>query len=327
MASFCRTLTASSCAFTLLAGCGADMRGSASVAVPENQGEPGAATMPPESAKPHNGPKLALAPVLRDQAYGTSPRQVLDLYLPNSPNPAPLVIFIHGGRWFRGGKEQAEEYGRINALIAAGFAVATINYRYSTMAIWPAQQDDVLAAIGWLRSRHQAFRIDPERLALWGQSSGAHMALMTAAYLASRDDRSLSAVVAWFPPSDLAGLRQDRIDDTVPGANEAEQEPTPESLLIGAPVTSAPDLANAASPAHVLAALPARVRLPAILLVHGTADPAVSPLQSQRLYQTLKARPGTVAQLREVSKGQHGGAGFEAETAPSVDFILAGLPK
>ncbi len=303
------------------------MRRAGSVAIPVKPSGADAVAMSPESARSPNGLQPNPAHVLRDQAYGTDPRQVLDLYLPDSASPVPLVIFIHGGRWFRGGKEQAEEYGRIKAMIAAGFAVATINYRYSTTAIWPAQQDDVLAAINWLRSRHREFRLDTERLALWGQSSGAHMALMTAAYLAGGNDPSLRAVVAWFPPSDLLRLRQDRIDDNVPGANEAEQEPTPESLLIGAPVASATDLALAASPAHRLAALPAQVPLPPILLVHGTADPAVSPLQSQRLYQALKARPGTIAQLRDVPQGQHGGPGFEAETVPSVQFLLSRLRK
>jgi acetyl esterase/lipase len=74
-----------------------------------------------------------------DAQYGVDARQALALYVPVGRHNVPLVVFIHDGRWFRGGKEQAADYGRFNAMLAAGFAVATINYRYSTTAIRPAQ--------------------------------------------------------------------------------------------------------------------------------------------------------------------------------------------
>lgn len=292
-----------------LAGCHADTPAPVSVSTPS-----------------HKRP-VAPVPALRDMAYGQDPRQVLDLYLPEGRRPAPLVLYIHGGRWLRGGKEQALDYGRVDAMLAAGFAVATINYRYSTTAIWPAQQDDVLAAIGWLRTQAKAQGIDAKRLAIWGQSSGAHMALMTAARLVQDKDASLQAVIAWFAPSDLARLRQDRIDDAVPGGYEDGQKPAPESLLIGAPVETSPALADAASPAVVLAGLAPQVQLPPILLVHGTADPLVSPLQTERLYRLLQARPDSEVQLREVTDGSHGGPGFDAETSPSVAFLMERLRR
>ncbi len=258
-------------------------------------------------------------PRLADAAYGSDPRQRLDLHVPAGVRRPPLVLFVHGGRWFRGSKDQLAEYGRIEALLAAGFAVATINYRYSSTAKWPAQQDDVLAALRWLRDHRRALGVSTDRIALWGQSSGAHLALMAAAELAMTGRSPVKAVVAWFPPSDLARLAQDRDADGFAG--EAQAEPSPESLLIGAAVAERPDLADSASPAARIARLASRHRLPPVLLVHGSADPSVSPRQSRRLVAQLNARRPESAQLREVAGGGHGGRGFAAETAPSVAFL------
>lgn len=277
---------------------------------------------PPAGDQPGAPSAKAIAvPVLHDAHYGVDARQVLDLYVPAGKRDAPLVVFVHGGRWFRGGKEQAADYGRIDAMLAAGLAVATINYRYSTTAIWPAQQDDVLSALEWLKENGTRLGIDSHHLALWGQSSGAHLALAAATVLARRKDMSLRAVVAWFPPSDLTRLRQDRIEDDVPGGNETDQEPLPESMLIGAPIATAGAVADAASPAITIAALPRDVHLAPVLLAHGTMDPTVSPLQSQRLQRIISGRPGGFAKLDEVPGARHGGPGFETETAPSIAFI------
>lgn len=260
---------------------------------------------------------------LRDLTYGPQARNQLDLFLPEQPEGAPVVVYIHGGRWLRGDKNQVLEYDRVEALNRAGIAVASINHTYSTEAPWPAQLADALAAIGWLEENAAAHGLDASRLGLWGQSSGGHIVLMTAAALASEDKQSLKAVVAWFPPSDLFRIAADRLDDDVPDRGDGGTEPLPESLLIAAPVSENRGAADRASPVAVLAGLDKTIALPPIRLVHGTQDAVISPLQTQRLMAVLASREGQDVSLRQVEGGGHGGTGFAAETAPSVEFLAA----
>ena len=89
-----------------------------------------------------------------------SPRNVLDIVVPDASAPPPLVVFIHGGAFRMGDKSDAARERR--ALLDAGFAVASVNYRYSTEAIWPAQLDDLGAAFAWLRG-HATDRLGPPR--------------------------------------------------------------------------------------------------------------------------------------------------------------------
>jgi acetyl esterase/lipase len=259
--------------------------------------------------------------VVRDLAYGPEVRNQLDLFLPEQAEGAPLVLYIHGGRWLRGDKSQVEDYGRVEAMNRAGIAVASMNHTYSTEAPWPAQLEDALAAISWLEVNAETYGFDASRMGLWGQSSGGHLVLMTAAALASDPKGTVKAVVAWFPPSDLNSLVRDRLDDDVPDRGDGGEEPLPESLLIGAPVAENPAAADDASPVAAVSNLSASDTLPPVLLVHGTDDFIVSPLQTQRLFQVLSAREGQQVSLRWVEGGTHGGSGFDAETDPSVDFL------
>ncbi len=263
---------------------------------------------------------LSAQSVERDLAYGPRDRNTLDLYLPAGEGAAPVVMFIHGGRWFRNDKSQIELYGRIEALTGAGIAVASINHTYSSEALWPAQREDVLAALRFLTENGTELGIDPDHLAVWGQSSGAHLALWSALVDLESDAIEVDAVVSWYAPSNLSQLTEDRANDDVPGANERFPEPSPESQLIGVPVPENPEAADAASPERALAALEKDVPLPPFFLVHGDADQVVSPLQSVRLMEALQAH-GTDVSLRIVASGGHGGDGFEAVVPEVVDFL------
>lgn len=260
--------------------------------------------------------------VVRDLSYGPEERNRLDLFLPDHRQNTPVVLFIHGGRWLRGDKRQVEEYDRAEALNRAGIAVVSINHTFSTEAPWPAQMEDALAAVAWLKAHAASYDLDASRLGLWGQSSGGHVALMTAAALGVEGPGMVKGVVAWFPPSDLFRLAEDRIHDAVPDRGDGGAEPLPESLLIGAPVGQNRPAADAASPAVVIGGLKPEVAFPPTLLVHGTDDPVVSPLQTQRLLEVLRERRGQAVQLRWVEGGSHGGEGFAAQTAPSVAFFV-----
>jgi acetyl esterase/lipase len=266
------------------------------------------------------------ASLTSDIVYGDKERNVLDLYLPDGNDNAPVVVFIHGGRWFRGDKTQIELYDRINSLTDAGIGIASINYTYTSEEIWPAQIDDVMNAIDFVAKNGATYGYDGSTLGVWGQSSGAHLALW-AGLLAPDDPRfDLQAVASWYAPSDLYNITADRVDDDVPGENERFPEPSPESLLIGLPVPDNQAEADAASPTIYAANLPDGKELPDFQLTHGTADFVISPLQTQRFYDTLLEQGGAeTVDLRWVIGGGHGGSLFDAETAPTTQFFAERL--
>lgn len=116
-----------------------------------------------------------------DVSYVTGssdPHQILDIKIPDGKGPFPLVVFIHGGAWVRGDKTDSEVGGAMEKALEDGYAVASINYRYAQDAQWPAQIFDCKAAIRHLRANAEDYRIDPEQIAVWGCSAGAHLAQM-----------------------------------------------------------------------------------------------------------------------------------------------------
>ena len=148
--------------------------------------------------------------------------------------------------------ERADLFGR---LVASGIAVASIDYRLSGEARFPAQLHDVKAAIRWLRGRGQEVGIDPDRIAVWGESAGGHLATMATVTSASRDSRArsasrgvssaVSAGVDWYGPTDFAAMDRDAPADS---AMTHDDPDSPESELIGAPVQDRPDLGCARQP-------------------------------------------------------------------------------
>lgn len=245
----------------------------------------------------------------RDVSYaGTdNARQTLDLYLPVEPvaDDLPLVVFIHGGAWMQGSKAAGAR--NVGPLVATGrFAGASVGYRLSGEARWPAQIHDCKAAVRWLRSHASRYGIDPGRIVVWGASAGGHLASMlgTTGGIAGFDgelgdhrdvDSRIQGVVNFFGPSDLLTMGDH------PSSIDHDAPDSPESRLIGGPVQERREQARAASPlTHVSGDDPPFIH------VHGTRDPLV-PFQQGRILDEALDKAGVASVLVTVEGGGHGG--------------------
>lgn len=209
----------------------------------------------------------------------------LDLYLPDGrARPFPVIVYIHGGAW----REGSKAHPRALRFLSEGYAVASVGYRLSQEAIFPAQIHDCKAAIRWLRAHADAYGLARDRIAAWGESAGAHLASL----LGTSDGvtelegdlghpeqpSAVAAVCSWFGPSDFL-----RMNDIL-GAMDHDAPDSPESQLIGAPIQIRPDLVARSNPITYVTA-----GVPPFLLMHGTADVVVVPNQSELLHAALVA--------------------------------------
>ena len=242
-----------------------------------------------------------------DLAYGPDPRHVLDLELPQAPNP-PLVVFIHGGAFFMGDKSDCA--AERAALVDAGFAVASVHYRLTDTAIWPAQLDDLKAAFAFLRRHPGGY--DAGRIASFGPSAGGHLSASIGIALSADPATRLAASVVWFPPVDFPTMDADMIATGIARATGRNDGPqSPESRLIGATVAENPERARAAGPIARLADLPPGAALPDMLILHGAKDPYIAAAQSRRLHDALAAHGGAARlELEILPEGTHGGGDF-----------------
>jgi acetyl esterase/lipase len=236
---------------------------------------------------------------LTDLVYATRPgyRPLhLDLYRGAGVNaPRPLVVVVHGGGWAHANPRVGAGFKDFPSVLAylaqRGYVVASIEYRLSGEAPFPAQVEDLEAALGFLRSGASHFGIDPDRVALWGLSAGAQIAALHATSCTRPD--CVQALVGWFGPYDLA---ENPRGDSVRSY-----------LRCPAEGCTAVDLA-AGSPAR-------RVDggEPPTLLVHGVEDVQVRSSQSQRLAEAMRAGGQDVSVVLIPDVG-HGLIGKDAET-------------
>jgi acetyl esterase/lipase len=244
--------------------------------------------------------------VLKDLAYGEHERNKLDLYVPKSDTPLPLVIWVHGGGWEGGSKNGA---GPSLDLLRKGYAVASINYRLSRHAVFPAQIEDCQDAVRWLRSNAKEYNLDPEHFGAWGASAGGHLV----ALLGTTDDAAfptrvagkqcscgVQAVCDWFGPSDF--LHWGKLSLENPGTPAAN----PITRLLGGGVVEKQDLARRASPITYVSKTSAP-----FLILHGEKDGLVPLQQGESLYEALK-KAGVDSTLHVIKGNGHGGAGFMA---------------
>ena len=187
--------------------------------------------------------------------------------------PRPCVVVIHGGGWDGGDRTQLPEWN--DWLVARGYNVAAISYRLAPKWQWPAQGEDVLTAIAWLKAHADALGIDPTRLVLMGRSAGGQIA---SAVGYGAHDPAIRGVIALYAPHDMPFVWSvSRSDDVLNSLNLMQQ-------YMGGP----PEGARLANYASASAQTLARADSPPTLLVHGVPDTLSWARHSERLAARLE---------------------------------------
>ncbi len=242
---------------------------------------------------------------------------LLDLYRANPPCEG-LVVYVHGGGWSGGSKEDCP----IRSLTNSGFSVASIEYRLTTQTPFPANIHDIKAALRFLRAEARRFGYPADRIAIAGSSAGGHLAALAGlssghqALDGNEGDHlstatSVRAIVSFFGASNLQTILSQSTEHGL-----QMRVPALQRLLGGLP-TEKPELARLASPTSHLDS-----NDPPILLIHGDADPQMPYQQSVDLEAAAKAA-GVNATLHTIPGGKHGGSQFYDETrmALVVSFL------
>jgi acetyl esterase/lipase len=257
---------------------------------------------------------------MKDIVYATVAGKplALDLYLPATRQP-PLVVYVHGGAWTSGSKAQYPTF-----LVEHGFAVASLDFRSSTEARFPANIHDIKAGIRFLRAQAPQYGYHVDRIAIIGASSGGHLAALVGVTNGNKElegtegdhlkeSSAVQAVVSYFGASDLTTILA---QSTPPGL--AVREPALQRLL-GASPEAVPELTRLASPVfHVDA------HSPPIFLLHGDQDtqmPVNQALELQSVYESA-GRPVEVLFLHGVG---HDGEPFFR--GPPVERVVAFLKR
>lgn len=246
-----------------------------------------------------------------------NPRQRLDLYLPKkpaNPKPLPIVVYVHGGAWQNGDRRGG--LGIVGPLVETGeYAGASLGYRLSGEAIWPAQIHDCKAAIRWLKTNAKKYNLDPDRIGVAGTSAGGHLVAMlgTSGDVAALEgtvggllnvDSRVHCVVDEFGPTDLLSMR-----------GTHDNGDSPESKLVGGAIQENAEVARAASPITYVTK-----EDPPIMMIHGTKDPLVPFQQSELLFASLK-KNGVESILVAVEGAGHGNFGTKEVPSRMKQFF------
>ena len=253
-------------------------------------------------------------------SYATiSPAQKLDIYLPDEGNgPFRVIISIHGGAFMFGDKAD----GQVNPMLEGlkhGYAVVSINYRLSGEALFPKNINDVKAAIRWVKANAATYKMNPDKIVVWGGSAGGNLSALagTSADVKELEDLSLGnanqssrvqAVVDWFGPTNFL-LMDGQLKETGNGKSDHSDANSPESKLMGQKITEIPSKVQLANPETYISKDD-----PPFLIEHGTKDQLVPTQQSvnfaAKLIPVLGKEKVTIHLLEDA---RHGGPQFETK--------------
>jgi len=262
--------------------------------------------------------------IQRDICYAevADQRLLLDLYLPLTKQAVkqelPLIVWVHGGAWRAGSKADMP----LGKLVTDGYAIASIDYRLSPVAKFPAQVHDLKAAIRYLRAEQQSLKIEASQIAIAGSSAGGHLAALVGVTNGHRElegsvgnhaDQSsdVQAIVSFFGMSNFTTI----LAQSTPHGLKV-RVPALELLLGGQP-TEQPELARLASPVYHV-----DVHDPPLLLFHGDQDPQAPINQSHELHAAYK-KAGLSVRFDVLPNAAHGGSVFYTDEQLQVvrDFL------
>jgi len=221
----------------------------------------------------------------------------------------PLIIYLQGCGWGWSEQDIFAFIPQLSEFAKSGFVVASVQYRLSSEAIFPAQLEDVKDAIHFLKTNASNYNIDPHKVGLWGDSSGAHLALLAGLEALGTEGNpcDVQAVVDWFGPTELLSMSK------YPSLFDHDSPRSPESKLVGGAIQENKSRARAASPIEYV-----RPGAPPILIMHGDADDVVPYEQSVEFFQALR-QAGNHASMYRIK-----GAGHNAFTQQqTMDVVKA----
>lgn len=273
-----------------------------------------------EKAFPTPPPPPGDVTLIRDIQYGKGGGVPLYLHLalpnPALDKPVPVILVIHGGGWAEGTRDSRLQWAYRFA--QHGFAGATIDYRLSDQAPFPAQIQDCKCAVRYLRASAAKYRLDPERLGLMGDSAGGHLtALLSVTENVAEFDGDggnpgvssrVQAACDWYGPTDfLAWFYDPKVGSQFANAKAL-------AVLFGGPPLENPARARWASPMTYVAS---SVHTPPFLIVHGDQDPTVPLNQSLALADALDKKGADVT-LRVIPNAGHGVPHFWESAWPDM---------
>ena len=268
---------------------------------------------PQPSAPPIKIPPMPGVRQVFDVPYvtGGHEAQKLDLYIPeNTKSALPLLVYIHGGGWAKGDKKWFPGKG----FTTHGYVVASLNYRLSQDAVFPAQIEDCKAAIRFLRAHASEYKIQGDRVGVWGDSAGGHLVALLGTTGDIRDfdtganldqPSKVQCVVDWYGPTDFLhiGDKPDPARDT-PGSAVGK--------LLGGTIRDNPDKARRASPIYYV-----NKDTAPFLIMHGDNDKAV-PLQQSQIFEEALKKAGIVYKLVIIPGAKHADPVFRTESNMST---------
>ncbi len=293
------------------------------------------------------------APTFNDLVIGQAPLDAggsvavrMDLRIPaGASGPVPVVLWIHGGGWQSGDHDSLPVF--VQPLLLSGIAVATVDYRLSSEAIFPAQIEDVKGAVRFLRANAATFGIDAARIGCWGSSAGGHLSalLATSGGVAGCEGSTggnldqpstVLAAVDYFGPTDIVQMNLD-VTNPPGSATNHDAPSSAESRLIGYDGTGEgigvlrANFANPNAPFPALAALANLLNPithidandPPLFVAHGELDTTVPRNQSVRLVAALVAAH-VEHEWRSVPAAGHGALG-NAIYAETREFLVLRL--
>lgn len=246
-----------------------------------------------------------------------SEAQKLDIYLPEKGQETfPVILSIHGGAFKMGDKRDSQVLPMLEGL-QRGYAVVSINYRLSGEAIFPAQINDVKAAIRFIKANSQKYNLNKDKIVVWGGSAGGHLSAMAGltAEIKELEDLSLGnekedskviAVVDWFGPTDFSKMDEAFIKSGLGKADHNDEE-SPESILVGGAVQDNLGKVQFANPITYVTK-----EAPPFLIQHGSIDNHVPTEQSILLKDAL-LKVGAEVEFEVIEGAKHGGPLFKTE--------------